>query len=174
VLDVVTGGVLDRQCMQRDDEWRDTFVDLQGDSHHAIADVGGVTNDTLLFTGDHLDPVPDLDRSLSVSIPYRSEKRKIRNVFGQNEWADVQRRIGNDDARGRKVLDDETRFVSLVVQPVILFRELVNPLAPHCLHFSGSPLAQLRVVMMPTFSFSFLTLFLIFMTHDDSRRTHRP
>jgi hypothetical protein len=29
-------------------------------------------------------------------------------------------------------------------------------------------------VMTPTFSFSFLTLFLIFMTHDDSRRTRRP
>jgi hypothetical protein len=121
MLDVVTGGVLDGKRAQRDDEWRDIFTDLQGDGCHAIADIGGVTNESPLFTGDHLDPVPDLDRSLSVSIPYQAEKRKVRNVFCQNEWADVQRRIGNDGARGRKVLDDETRFVSLVVQPVIDF-----------------------------------------------------
>jgi hypothetical protein len=29
-------------------------------------------------------------------------------------------------------------------------------------------------VTVPTFLFLFLTLFLVFMTHDDSRRTHCP
>jgi hypothetical protein len=81
MLDVVTGGVLDGKRAQRDDEWGDIFTDLQGDSRHAIADIGGVTNESPLFTGDHLDPVPDLDRSLSILIPYRAEKRKVRMYF---------------------------------------------------------------------------------------------
>jgi hypothetical protein len=69
VLDVVTRGILEGKHMQGDDERRDIIL-LQGDGHRAIADISDVTNGTLRFTDDHLDPVSNFDRILSVSRPY--------------------------------------------------------------------------------------------------------
>jgi hypothetical protein len=146
VLDVVTRGILVGKCTRQDDERRD-IVGLQGDGGHAIGDVGDVTNGTLMFTSDHLDTVSDFDRILSVSRPDWAVKGWIWYVSCWKEWANIQRSTGNGDARGREVLEDETRLVCLVAELIffLLFWNVLDVLAPHHLDLVCSPLAQFQV-----------------------------
>ena len=53
---------------------RCTVVGLRDDVHHAITDVNGVTDETLLFAFDDLDLVSDLDSVLRISKSHRAAK----------------------------------------------------------------------------------------------------
>ena len=55
------------ECAQRFVNRRCTVVGLRDDVRRAITNVDGVTDETLLFAFDDLDPVSDLDSVLRIS-----------------------------------------------------------------------------------------------------------
>ena len=67
ILDVIARDIQWGECVQQYVNRRCTVVSLRDDVHHAITNVDGVTDETLLFAFDDLDLVSDLDSVLRIS-----------------------------------------------------------------------------------------------------------
>ena len=64
--------------------------------------------------------------------------------MGRKELVNIQRSVSDGDARGREVLDVETRLVSLILKLVFLVRNLPDLITPHRLGLVCGPLSRLR------------------------------
>ena len=70
ILDVITRGIQRGKCMQQYAHHRGNVISLKDDVCHAIADVNGMANESLLFAVDDLDPFSDLDCVLWILNPH--------------------------------------------------------------------------------------------------------